>query len=185
MEPLALFMTQFLWFFVVWAVVMYFIVWPWSLRLPEDIRLGFWLVPQMFRALGLGLLVPNLSPGISQAFALPTAGVDFFTAILALLAFVGLFRSWRLARILTWACTLIGLSDLVIAFSIGPFIGVTDNLAAQWYIPAFMGPFMIVAHVGCHAVLLEKKAPKPIHTIRWINQRRKDHHEPKDLTISH
>jgi len=29
--------------------------------------------PQMFRALGLGLLVPNLSPGISQEFAIPTA----------------------------------------------------------------------------------------------------------------
>jgi len=58
----------------------------------EDMRLGFWIAPQMFHALGLGLLVPNLSPGISEAFGIPTAAVDFFTAILALLAFVDLFR---------------------------------------------------------------------------------------------
>ena len=109
----------------------------------------------MFRAFGLGLLVPNLSPGISQEFAIPTAAVDFFTAILALLAFVGLLRGWRLARLLTWACTLIGLGDLLTAFSIAPFIGVTDHLAAQWYVPAFVGPLMIVAHVACLATLLQ------------------------------
>ena len=64
---------------------------------------------------------------------------------------------WRLARFLTWACTLIGLSDLLIAFSIAPFIGVTDHLTAQWYVLVFIGPFMIVAHVGCLAALLKKE----------------------------
>ena len=94
MEPLALFMTQFLWFLVVWSAVVYFVVWPRSLQLSADKQLCFWVAPQMFRAFGLGLLVPNLSPGISQEFAIPTAAVDFFTAILALLAFVGLLRGW-------------------------------------------------------------------------------------------
>ena len=154
METLAPFMTQFLWFLVVWSLLAYFVVWPWSLRLTADMRLRFWIAPQMFRALGLGLLVPQLSPGLSNTFAFPTAAVDFFTAILALLAFVGLYRGWRLALPLTWACTIIGLGDLLIAFSIAPFIGVTDHLAAQWFIPAFVGPFMIVAHVACLAALL-------------------------------
>ena len=154
METLAPFMTQFLWFLVVWSLLVYFVVWPWSLRLTTDMRLRFWIAPQMFRALGLGLLVPQLSPGLSDAFAIPTAAVDFFTAILALLAFVGLYRGWRLALPLTWACTTIGLGDSLIAFSIAPFIGVTDHLAAQWFVPAFVGPFMIVAHVACLAALL-------------------------------
>ncbi len=84
--------------------------------------------------------------------------MDCFTAILALLAFVGLHRGWQLAaQHLTWACTLIGLSDLLIAFSIAPFIGVTDHLTAQWYVPAFIGPFMIVAHVACLTALLKKE----------------------------
>ena len=156
MESLALFLTQFLWFFAASSAMVYFVVWPWSLQLSEDRQLSFWIAPQMFRAFGLGLLVPNLSPGIPQAFAIPTAAVDFFTALLALLAFVGLQRGWQLARQLTWACTLIGLSDLLIAFSIAPFIGVTDHLTAQWYIPAFVGPLMIVAHVGCLAALLKR-----------------------------
>lgn len=151
MEPLALFLNQFLWFFVVWAVVAYLVVWPWSLQLSPDTRLCFWVAPQMFRALGLGLLVPNLSPGISQEFASPTAAV---------LAFVGLLRGWRLARHLTWACTLIGLGDLLIAFSIVPFIAVTDHLTGQWYVPAFVGPLMIVAHIACLATLLRVEGSK-------------------------
>ncbi len=63
METLAPFMTQFLWFLVVWSLLAYFVVWPWSLRLTTDMRLRFWIAPQMFRALGLGLLVSQLSPG--------------------------------------------------------------------------------------------------------------------------
>ena len=49
------------------------------------------------------------------------------------------------------------LGDLLIAFSIAPFIGVTDHLAAQWYIPTFIGPFMIVAHVACLSTLLSRR----------------------------
>lgn len=120
----------------------------------------------MFRAFGLGLLVPALSPGLAPGFAVPTAAVDFFVAILALLAFVGLHRGWRLARPLIWACSLIGLGDLLIAFSIAPFIGAADHLAAQWYIPAFIGPLMIVAHVACLAALIRSRSP----TIATVNQ---------------
>ncbi len=53
MKPLATFVTQFLWFLVVWSAVAYFVVWPWSLQLSADTRLCFWVAPQMFRALGV------------------------------------------------------------------------------------------------------------------------------------
>jgi len=69
-----------------------------------------WVAPEMFRVLGLGLLVPNLSPEISREFAVATAAGDSLTATLALLAFVGLRRSWSAARSLTWACTLVGIA---------------------------------------------------------------------------
>jgi len=39
MKPLATFVTQFLWFLVVWSAVAYFVVWPWSLQLSADTRL--------------------------------------------------------------------------------------------------------------------------------------------------
>ncbi len=38
MESLAVFMTQFVWFFIVWSVLAYFVVWPWSLRLTAGMR---------------------------------------------------------------------------------------------------------------------------------------------------
>ena len=157
METLPLFLTQFLWFFLVFSALAYFVVWPSSSTFSADARLKFWIAPQMFRALGLGLLVPQLSPGLSSSFAVPVAAIDFFVAILAVLAFVGLYRGWRVALPLTWACTIIGLGDLLIAFSIAPFIGVADHLAAQWFIPALVGPLMIVAHVACVAALLESR----------------------------
>ncbi len=40
MEPLALFMTQFVWFFVVWSVVAYLVAWPWSLQLTRGFVSG-------------------------------------------------------------------------------------------------------------------------------------------------
>ena len=158
MQPLAIFITQFVWFLIVWSAVAYFVLWPWSRRLPTRTQLAFWIAPQMFRALGLGLLVPNLSPAISQEFAVPTAVVDFFTAILAVPAFIGLLRGWQFARPLAWLCTIIGLNDLLIAFSIAPFIGVANHLAAQWFVPALVGPLMIVAHVACLAALIQSRA---------------------------
>ena len=154
MDPLPLFLTQFVWFFVAWSTLAYLVVWPWSLRLSAETGLMVWIAPQMFRAFGLGLLVPALSPGLAPAFAVPVAAFDAFTAVLALLAFIALRRGRRAARPLTWGATVIGLSDLLIAFSIAPFIGVADHLAGQWYIPAFVGPLLIVAHVGCLAALL-------------------------------
>ncbi len=162
METLPLFLTQFLWFFLVWSALTYFVVWPSSSRFSVDAKLKFWIAPQMFRALGLGLLVPQLSPGLSSSFAVPVAAVDFFVAILAVLAFAGLYRGWRVALPLTWACTIIGLGDLLIAFSIAPFIGVADHLAAQWFIPALVGPLMIVAHLACLAALLRSRTDSRI-----------------------
>ena len=158
MQTLPIFLTQFVWFFIAWALLAKYVAWPGTRELSINARLRFWIAPQMFRALGLGLLVPQLSPGLAMSFALPTALVDFFTAMLAVLAFIALNRNSRLALPLTWACTIIGLGDLLIAFSIAPFIGVSDHLAAQWLIPAIVGPLMIVAHVACLATLLESRS---------------------------
>ncbi len=38
--------------------------------------------------------------------------------------------------------------------TLAPFMGVTDHLAAQWLVPALVGPLMIAAHVACLAALL-------------------------------
>ena len=108
LPPLAIFVLQFLWFLFAWSLIVSLVLWPLSARLSPDARLSAWVAPEMFRVLGLGLLVPNLSPGMPSEFAYSTAAGDSLTALLAALAFLGLRRGWRPARGIAWACTVVG-----------------------------------------------------------------------------
>jgi len=156
MEPLFVFVV--LWFLFAWSLIVYFVVWPWSARLSPDSRLSAWVAPEMFRVLGLGLLVPNLSPGMSSGFALSTGTGDSLTAVLAALAFIGLRRGWRQARGLVWACTVIGTLDLLVAFPHAAASGAISHMAAQWYVPVFAGPPMVISHVACFLLLVRGRS---------------------------
>lgn len=154
MEPIVLFVLQFLWFLLAWSLITYFLLWPWSARLSPDARLSVWVAPEMFRVLGVGLLVPNLSPGMPAEFAISTAAGDSSTAVLAASAFLGLRRGWRWARSLAWACTLVGFMDVLIAFPHAASTGAIAHLATQWYVPVFAGPPLVICHVVCFILLL-------------------------------
>jgi len=158
MEPLALFVAQFLWFLVAWSLVARFLLWPWSERLSPDARLSVWIAPEMFRVLGLGLLVPNLSPGMPSEFAASTAAGDALTALLAAGAFVALRRGWSAARGLAWAATLLGSLDLLVAFPHAAATGAISHLAAQWYVPVLAGPLLVVCHVACFVLLVRGRS---------------------------
>jgi hypothetical protein len=158
MEPLVLFVFQFAWFLLAWSLVAGFVVWPWSARLSPDARLSAWIAPEMFRVLGVGLLVPNLSPGMPGEFAVATASADSLTALLAALAFVALRRGWRPARGLAWACTLVGSVDILAAFPHAAASGAISHLAAQWYVPVFAGPVMVISHAACFILLIRSRA---------------------------
>jgi hypothetical protein len=112
----------------------------------------------MFRVLGAGLLVPNLSPGMPAEFAIATAAGDSLTAVLAASAFVGLRRGWSAARGLAWACTLVGSLDLVIAFPHAAATGAISHMAAQWYVPVFAGPPLVICHVACLILLVRGRS---------------------------
>jgi hypothetical protein len=157
MDPLPLFLLQLGWFLLVWATIARLVVWPWTQGLSPAARLSVWVAPQMFRVLGVGLLVPSLSPGMPRDFALATAVGDSLTAVLALLAFTGLRRGWAAARGLTWACNVVGALDLSIAFPHAQLAGAASHMAAQWYVPVFAGPIMVVAHVGCFLALVRER----------------------------
>jgi hypothetical protein len=154
MEPIAFFVLQLTWFLIAWALITRFILWPCSAALPPDARLSVWVAPEMFRVLGVGLLVPNLSPGMPAEFAVPTAAADSLTALLAAAAFVALRRGWSAARGLAWACTLIGSVDLLVAFPHAASTGAISHLAAQWYVPVFAGPPLVISHMACFILLL-------------------------------
>lgn len=161
MEALPIFVLQLGWFLLVWSAIARFVVWPWSQGLSPAAAVCVWVAPEMFRVLGLGLLVPSLSPGMPREFAVATAIGDSITATLALSAFVGLLRGWRSARGLAWACTLVGLVDLGVAFPHAMRTGAIAHLAAQWYVPVFAGPPMVVAHVACLIALWRTRGRAP------------------------
>jgi hypothetical protein len=156
-EPIALFILQFLWFLFAWSLIACFVLWPWSATLSPDVRLSAWVAPEMFRVLGVGLLVPNLSPGMPAEFAIPTAAADSVTAALAAFAFLGLRRSWGAARGLVWACTLVGSFDLLIAFPHAASAGAISHLGPQWYVPVFAGPPLAICHVACFILLVRDR----------------------------
>ncbi len=157
MNPIAYFVFQFVWFTLAWSLIARFVVWPWAQKLEVRHQLAVWVAPEMFRVLGVGLLVQNLAPDMPLAFALPTAIADTTTSVLAVLAFVGLQQNWSKARALVWACTIVGVGDLLIAFPHAAQTGAITHLATQWYVPVFAGPVMVVAHVACIITLLRTR----------------------------
>ena len=154
MEPLVIFLLQFAWFLFAWSLIAYFVLWPWSARLSSNARLSVWVAPEMFRVLGWGLLVPNLSPGMPTEFAVSTAAGDSLTAVLAALAFTALRQGWPSARGLVWACSIVGSIDLLVAFPHAAATNAISHMAAQWYVPVFAGPPLVICHVACFILLI-------------------------------
>jgi hypothetical protein len=154
MNPAPLFVLQFLWFLTSWAVLAELFVAPKLRGYATNDALAICIAPQIFRVLGVGLLVPSLSPGMPWSFAIPTAIGDSLTALLALISVVALRQRWQPARKVAWACNLVGGADLVIALPHAATIGTAQFLAAQWYVPALGVPLMIVSHVMAFRILL-------------------------------
>jgi hypothetical protein len=154
MNPVPLFLVQFVWFLIVWSAIGLIFVNPRLRGATPDRALSVWVVPQLFRVLGLGLLVPNLSPNMPQSFAVATAAGDGLTAVLALASLVALHRQWVAARPVVWACNVIGSCDLVIGLTHAARIEAAQFLGAQWFVPAVLVPLMIVSHVMVFRILL-------------------------------
>jgi hypothetical protein len=160
MSPAPLLLFQFLWFSTAWTVVAVLFVRPRLRRLHPADAVAICTSPQMFRVAGVGLLVPNLAPGMPWSFAAPTAALDALTAALALGAVVALSRRRRWAFELAWSCHLVGMADLAVALPHGVALGAARFLAAQWYVPALVVPLMIVSHATAVCFLLEQRHAK-------------------------
>ena len=158
MNILHLFGIQFLWFVLVWAAITNLFVVPKIKVLEQNEQLVVWLSPQLFRVLGLGLLVENLAPSLPLSFALPTAIGDCLTALLALISIIALRQRWAWARKLAWVCNILGSLDLAIALPHAAVIGAVKFLTVQWYVPAMVVPLMIVSHFMAFRVLFRPRS---------------------------
>ena len=146
MNSAYLFVIQFVWFLVVWFTIAKIFVEPFIERFDINDQLSICLLPQLFRVLGIGLLVQNLAPDLPYSFALPTAIGDSLTSILALISIIALNKRWPSARFLALVCNVVGSLDLAIALPHAAVIKAVTYLTGQWYIPAAIVPLMIVSH---------------------------------------
>lgn len=155
MNPLVIFVLQFLWFTLAWGCLAVLFVVPRLENTKTNTVLSVWIAPHLFRLLGLGLLAPNLAPGMPAAFAVPTAVGDALTACLALACLWALRLDWRHTRALVWVFNVVGSMDLLLAMTQAARLDAVSHLEAQWYVPALGVPLTRRAPYGgdaCHGV---------------------------------
>ena len=121
-------------------------------RPPQDLAPG--LRQRCSASSGLVFWSPICLQACRRSSRFPRRLATHCTALLAALAFIGLRRGWRAARGLAWACTIVGTLDLLVAFPHAAATGAISHMAAQWYVPVFAGPLLVVCHFACFLLLV-------------------------------
>lgn len=151
------FAFQFIWFLIAWSVIAVFFIEPKLKEKDLYYRLSFWTAFHLFRVLGVGLLVRNLSPGMPKDFAVFTAAGDTLTAFLALCSLLALRHRWRYCIALVWIFNIFGFLDLMFALFNAVRVNASEYLQAQWYVPALVVPLMLVAHIAIFKNLIDQR----------------------------
>ncbi|MEX2207279.1 MAG: hypothetical protein WEF50_13710 [Myxococcota bacterium] len=158
MEAPQLLALQFTLSLLAYTALGFWYIRPWLQTKPRATALSILVFPQTFRFVGVTLLVPGVvEPGLSEAFARPTAIGDTVTTVLAWLALISLRAGWRLAIPAVWLFNLVGLADLLLNLSRGVRLQVASQLGAAWFGPAFIVPGMLVIHVLVFVFLVRGK----------------------------
>jgi len=131
-----------------YAAVGWWFVRPWLLAKPVRTALSILLLPQLFRHVGISLLVTEIvDPTFPQAMARQTAIGDTIAALLAWVALISLRVGWRHAIAAVWVFNLVGLTDMLLNLSNGVRLQVADHLGAAWFGIAFVVPLMLAVHI--------------------------------------
>ena|SRR5688572_22514693 len=158
MQTSQLLVLQFVLSFAAYAAIGSWFFWPWLQREPRRTALSLLLLPQLFRHVGINLMVPGMvDPGLPVDFARQTATGDIVAVGLAWFALVSLRFGWPFATTAVWLFNIIGLADLLFNLATAARLGATEHLGAAWYGPAFIVPAMLVIHLLIFAVLIRGK----------------------------
>jgi hypothetical protein len=137
-------------------------VWPALRKLPLRSALTVVLFAQVFRYVGMTLLVPGMvDPRLPPAFLSGAAYGDLLQAAMALVCIFALRSNWRFAVPLVWAPATWGFVDLLAGVR-----GVlqtnlpTFHIDTFWYIYTFYAPVVLVTHVLIFLVLVKAKSWK-------------------------
>ena len=158
MNPLPLFALQMALSLAAWSAIAVWLLRPWLQTQPFRTRLMVLISPQLFRHVGVSLLVPALvGPGMPRGFALATAIGDTVAQLLALAALGALARGWRHAVALVWVFNVFGSVDMLHALAQAARAGAVEHLEAAWFGPTFIVPLMLVSHAMTFATLLRRE----------------------------
>ena len=137
-------------------------VWPALIKLPLYSALIPLLFVQVFRYLGMTLLVPYMfDQRLPSDYLNASAYGDLLAAALALTSIFALRNKWRLAIPLVWVFSLWGFGDLlnglrsVLQVNLPKF-----NLGTVWYIYTFYAPVVILSHLMIFWILIKPKSWK-------------------------
>ena len=114
MQTTQLLVLQFTLSLAAYAAIGGWFVWPWLQRAPRRTALSILLLPQLFRHVGVTLMVPGvIDPGLPMDFAHQTAIGDIMAVGLAWVALVSLRVGRPFAITAVWSFNIIGLADLL------------------------------------------------------------------------
>ena len=150
--------------FLAWGVFAAQYIWPAISRRERAEALRPILVLHGFRYIGLAVLIPGVvSPELSATvFARGLAYGDLATAVLALIALAALKTRW--SGLMVWIFNIFGTADLLNAFYQGDRISLAASpgvLGADYFIPAFGVPLLLVTHFVVFRLLLRKQLVVP------------------------
>lgn len=155
LETVDLLRLQFALSLAAYAAIGAWFVWPWLRSKPRRTALSILLLPQLFRHVGVSLVVPEVvDPTMPEAFARQTAIGDTVVVALAWIALIALRMGWRFAIVLVWVFNVAGLGDMLLNLAHAARVGAAEHLGAAWYGPAFVVPGMLVVHGLLFACLL-------------------------------
>ena len=140
-----------------WTLIAWGLIYPALRSKSREEALTFLVIPQMFRHIGLGFIVPALvGPGVPADLAWQIASHDTFTAFLAMAAFGSLCIRARWAVPAVWAMNVFGAIDLICSVVQSSMVNISAKLLAGWYIPVVSVPIMFVDHVLIFATLARR-----------------------------
>ena len=157
MNAIHLFGLQFLLSLLAWSAIAGLLIAPHLRACPRATALSVLLVPQMFRHIGVTLLVPGVAAAeMPRDFAMSVAVGDSITALLALLSFVSLRKNRPYAITFVWLTNVVGLGDILHILWQGARLRPVEYLHAAWVVPTFLVPLMIVSHVMIFVTLIRR-----------------------------
>lgn len=157
MSPQICFFVSIAFSLIAWGLVAKRYVWPKLRLLPRADALRPILVLHSFRFLGLSFLVPGVvASDLPTTFAHAAAYGDLAAMVLALLSLASL--SSPVAVVVVWIFNIWGSVDLLNAFYQANAAGLlAGQLGASYFIPTFIVPLLLVAHVLAFRILLQRQ----------------------------